>query len=65
MSKFFQLLLDLQRLAQFDTTDDFQHSNTVALFAEKAKSDEQFYRLFDFTPAMIQFTEAKYHDARH
>ncbi|MBR2519732.1 MAG: hypothetical protein IKE46_08110 [Selenomonadaceae bacterium] len=64
-TKFFRLLLDLQRLAQFNSDDDFYRRNTAEMFGKENLSDEQFYRRFDFTSEMIQFTETKYHDARH
>ena len=63
-SKIFKLMLDLQRLAQFDTSDDFQRRNTVEMFRKDFLNDEDFYRKFDFTPEIIQFTEENYHDAR-
>lgn len=63
-TKFYQLLLDFQRLAQFDADDDFHRRNTVEMFAKENLSDKQLYRRFNFTPEMIQFAEEKYHDAR-
>ena len=64
-SKFFQLMLDLQRLAQFKADDDFYQRNTIKVLDLENQSDAQLYRRFDFTPEMIQFTEANYHDARY
>ena len=63
-TKFFQLVLDLQRLAQFKADDDFYQRNTIKMLDLENQSDEKLYRRFDFTPEMIQFTEENYHDAR-
>ena len=63
--KIFRLMLDLQRLAQFEVDDDFYQRNTTQMLDLKNQSDEELYRRFDFTPEMIQFTEENYHDARH
>ena len=82
-TKFFRLLLDLERLAQFDPISKFnncmfrrelenfrfnrtlEHSGILPLnfdwYKSVAELDEQFYRLFDFAPEMIRFTEARYH----
>ena len=62
-TKFFRLVLDLQRLAQFKIDDDFFQRNTTPMLDLKDQSDEELYRRFDFTPEMIQFTEENYHDA--
>ena len=63
-SKCFRLLIDFERLAQFNTSDDFQRRNTVEMFRKDFLNDEDFYQKFDFTPEIIQFTEENYHDAR-
>lgn len=75
-TKFFRLLVDLMKLAQFDP---FHRSNyfpeTHFLRANKrytvdkddidftksvAEIDAQLYRKYQFTPAMIAFTEGRY-----
>ncbi|MBR4641601.1 MAG: hypothetical protein IKO74_02625 [Selenomonadaceae bacterium] len=90
-TKFFRLMLDLMRLAQFDPIKsfnlcimrrEFDNMSINKKFPPKNKDryewqkihfdwlasvedlDAQFYRRFDFTPEMIQFTEEHYHDAR-
>lgn len=63
-TKFFRLMLDLQRLAQFDPShkDNANHVLDELL----SDNDAENYRRLDFTPAMIRFTEENFnHDAVH
>ncbi len=64
-TNFFQLVLDLQRLAQFKADDDFYQRNTIKMLDLENQSDAQLYRKYGFTPEMIHFTEEHYHDARY
>jgi len=64
-SKFFRLSLDLMRLAQWEpiNTSNFAVGYDVAgIDYDKrgAELDAQLYKHFGFTPAMIDFTEARY-----
>ena len=61
-TKFCRLIFDLQRLAQWEP---FSKSN--GLFDDAVdwtlsipEMDAQLYRRYDFTPAMITFTEERY-----
>ena len=71
-TKFFRLMLDLMRLAQFEPIDknnycfesDIFHSDDskseIDFSASVEEMDAQFYRKYKFTPAMIKFVEEKY-----
>ena len=61
-SKFFRLMLDLMRLAQWEPINAANSPFKPAPIDWDKPLDEQFYRLCDFTPAMIQFVEGRYHD---
>ena len=78
-TKFFRLMLQLERLAQFDPIN----TGNVIMFSQTwsynghhfqakidwsvpvAELDAQLFKKFDFTPEMIQFTEDFNHDAVH
>lgn len=91
-TKFFRLMMNLMRLAQFDPIKsfnvcimrrEFDNMSIDKKFPPKNKDryewqkihfdwsadvdelDKQLYRKYGFTPEMIQFTEANYHDARY
>ena len=78
-TRFFRLMLDLMRQAQFEPihsvnhfveTEDFHHDTyrTGVDFSTSVEElDAQFYRSYNFTPAMIAFIEEKYSydDIRH
>lgn len=75
-TKFFRLIIDLQRLAQWEPISRFnvpmnyqwfQHNHLpldevpdIDFTLSLPEIDAQFYRKYDFTPAMIEFTEARY-----
>ncbi len=70
-SKFFRLMLDLMRLAQWEPIHRYNvpmnykwfHDNEIwgGLDVDFAKPfDEQLYHKYGFNPSMIQFTEARY-----
>lgn len=75
-SKFFRLMLDLMRLAQWEPINkanppldcESLRSNRVPITNESeidfdkqgAELDAQFYHKYDFSPAMVNFTEAHY-----
>lgn len=64
-SKFFRLTLDLMRLAQWEpiNTSNLAVGYDIAgIDYDKRGSalDTQLYKNFGFTPAMIDFTEARY-----
>lgn len=75
-TKFFRLIIDLQRLAQWEPIYrynpplNYQWFQLNKLFMGEVPDidftlslpeiDEQLYRKYDFTPAMIAFTEARY-----
>ena len=75
-TKFFRLMLDLMRLAQWEpihpsnyvmhgewfTSNKFQIGKEpdIDFSVSLAEIDAQFYRKYEFTPAMIAFTEARY-----
>lgn len=75
-TKFFQLMLDLQRLAQWEPITRYNvpmnwdwFSDNVLTCGRKVdidfsvslpEIDAQLYRKYDFTPAMIKFTEERY-----
>ena len=78
-TKFFRLMLQLERLAQFapiNTGNVIMFSQTWHYNGNPFKSDidwsvpvaeldAQLFKKFDFTPEMIQFTEDFNHDAVH
>ena len=66
-TKFFRLTLDLMRLAQWDPL----HPSNVPMgwccfYDNQGKllptDDISLYKLYSFTPAMIKFSEERYHD---
>ena len=66
-TKFFRLMLDLMRCAQWEPI----HPNNRMIGTQPFSSnrgdlpptdDRELYKLYDFTPAMIQFVEERYHD---
>ena len=71
-TKFFRLMLDLMRLAQFEPIDKrnycfesgyFRHDEyktDINFSVSVEKLDAQFYRKYRFTPTMIKFVEEKY-----
>ena len=71
-TKFFRLMLDLMRLAQFEPINknnycfeaDYFRSDycksDIDFSASVEELDAQFYRKYKFTPAMIKFVEEKY-----
>lgn len=75
-SKFFRLMLDLMRLAQWEPIHDANTHLFDNYFKYNVPSysppidwdaplDEQFYRYFKFSKAMIEFVEGRYHDVVH
>lgn len=74
-TKFFRLIIELQRLAQFDPIHpynvvlDSQYFGcdragkpAVDYSGSVAEIDAQLYRRYEFTPEMIAFVEDLYHD---
>lgn len=61
-TKFFRLILDLQRLAQFEPIHNANWVDTDAadLTLDVPEIDAQLYRKYDFAPAMIKFVEERY-----
>ena len=62
-------MMDLQRLAQFDPEHEYSANNSFVEFLldnvedvmlPLAEVDAQLYQRFEFTPAMIDFVEARY-----
>ena len=63
MSKTYQMLIQLERLAQFVPFDE---GNANHVLDELLTADDaENYRRLDFTPEMIRFTENFNHDAVH
>lgn len=63
MTKTYRLLIQLERLAQFDPS----HKNAANHMLDEMLTvdDKENYRRLDFTPDMIRFTEDCNHDAVH
>ena len=68
-TKFYRFMIDLQRLAQFDPEHEFSANNSFVEFLldnvedamlPLADVDSLLYWRFEFTPAMINFVEARY-----
>ena len=74
--KFFKLMLDLMSLAQWEPINKanppldceslrsnqvpITNSSGIEFDKQGAELDAQFYQKYDFTPAMVDFTEAHY-----
>lgn len=71
-TKFIWLMVDLMKLAQWEPhdmifTEYFRENRQTLNWSPidwDAPLDEQFYRLLDFTPPMIEFVEERYATTR-
>lgn len=63
MTKTYRMLIQLERLAQFDPS----HENAANHVLDEllTPDDQETYRRLKFTPEMIRFTEDFCHDAVH
>lgn len=66
-TKFFRLMLDLQRCAQWEPIHPSNSPFGWGCFRDNRRrplptDDCELYKLFDFTPAMIRFVEERYND---
>lgn len=65
-TKFFRLILDLQRLAQWDPIDSRNYAfdglqyRTNQPQTSRFETDADLYSKWKFSPAMIKFTEERY-----
>ena len=63
MTKTYRMLIQLERLAQFDPSH--KDAGNLMLGGLLRPDDQENYRRLDFTPEMIRFTEDFAHDALH
>lgn len=62
-TKFFRLMIDFMRLAQWDTVRTYLHPPlfNADLSKSVADIDRQLYHRLNFSQHMINFVEARYH----
>jgi len=63
MTKTYRMLIQLERLAQFDPSHEDAANDMLGGLL--TLDDEETYRRLKFTPEMIRFTEDFCHDAVH